>query len=180
MNDQTNAHNPSIAEPADGNTITPLPGEPGIPQVTAARSANWSRKGALGLGMMVLTLVLFAGFAINRYFTSGPATDEDAKLVRDKPSAASAGTRALDMTAPPAPRIPALLPTIEVAEPIGVRSGPASPKGNSADDAPVLIVTSRPGGHSSSAGLPNATGPGDASANPDDPVANTGRNLQAY
>ena len=181
MNEQTNANNPSTADPADGNTITPLPGEPGIPQVTAARSANWSRKGALGLGMMVLTLVLFAGFAINRYFTSGPATDQDAKLVRDKPSAASAGTRALDMTAPPAPRVPALLPTPEVAEPIGVRSGGAvEPKGHSADDAPVLIVSSRPGGHSSSAGLPNATVSGDASANPDDPVANTGRNLQAY
>ena len=180
MNDQANAHNPSNAQPADGNTITPLPGEPGIPQVTAARSINWSRKGALGLGMMVLTLVLFAGFAINRYFTSGPATDQDAKQVRDKPSAASAGTRALDMTAPPAPRVPALLPTTE-AEPIGVRSGgPATPKGASADDAPVLIVSSRPGGHPSSSGLPNATVPGGASANPDDPVANTGRNLQAY
>ena len=58
MNDQTNAHNPSTADPADGNTITPLPGEPGIPQVTAAHSANWSRKGALGLGMMVLTACL--------------------------------------------------------------------------------------------------------------------------
>ena len=181
MNDQANAHNPSTANPADGNTITPLPGEPGIPQVTAARSTNWSRKGALGLGMMVLTLVLFAGFAINRYFTSGPATDQDAKLVRDKPSAASAGTRALDMTAPPAPRVPALLPTTETAEPIGIRSGEAAaPKGQSADDAPVLIVSSRPGGHSGSAGIPNATVPGQASADPDDPVANTSRNLQAY
>lgn len=181
MKDQTNAHNPSTADPADGNTITPLPGEPGIPQVTTARSTNWSRKGALGLGMMVLTLMLFAGFAINRYFTSGPATDQDAKLVRDKPSAASAGTRALDMTAPPAPRVPALLPTPEEAEPIGVRGGgAATPKGLSADDAPVLIVSSRPGGHSSSTGRPNATVPDDASANPDDPMANTGRNLQAY
>jgi type IV secretion system protein VirB10 len=181
MNDQANAQGPSTAEPSDGNTITPLPGEPGIPQVTAARSSNWSRKGALGLGMMVLTLVLFAGFAINRYFTSGSAADEDAKMVRDKPSAASAGTRALDMTAPPAPRIPALLPTNEVAEPIGVRSGaPASPKGPSADDAPVLIVSSRPGALIGSAGTSSASLPGEVSANPDDPVANTGRNLLAH
>ncbi|MDZ4173153.1 MAG: type IV secretion system protein VirB10 [Hydrogenophaga sp.] len=180
MNDQANAQGPSTAEPPDGNTITPLPGEPGIPQVTAARSSNWSRKGALGLGMMVLTLVLFAGFAINRYFTSGSA-DEDTKMVRDKPSAASAGTRALDMTAPPAPRVPALLPTNEVAEPIGVRSGaPASPKGPSADDAPVLIVSSRPGAQFGSAGTSNTSLPGEGSENPDDPVANTGRNLQAY
>jgi type IV secretion system protein VirB10 len=181
MNDQANAQGPSTADPPDGNTITPLPGEPGIPQVTAARSSNWSRKGALGLGMMVLTLVLFAGFAINRYLTSGSATDEDSKMVRDKPSAASAGTRALDMTAPPAPRVPALLPTNEAAEPIGVRSGaPASPKGPSADDAPVLIVTSRPGARSGAVGTLNTSISGEASANPDDPVANTGRNLQAY
>jgi type IV secretion system protein VirB10 len=180
MNDQANAQGPSTAEPPDGNTITPLPGEPGIPQVTAARSSNWSRKGALGLSMMVLTLVLFAGFAINRYFASGSA-DEDTKMVRDKPSAASAGTRALDMTAPPAPRVPALLPTNEVAEPIGVRSGaPASPKGPTAHDAPVLIVSSRPGALSGSADRSNASLSGEASENPDDPVANTGRNLQAY
>ena len=181
MNDQANGQNSSDAEPPDGNTITPLPGEPGIPQLTAARSINWSRKGALGLGMMVLTLVLFAGFAINRYFTGGPTSDEDAKLVRDRPSAASAGTRSLDMTAPPAPRVPALLPTNEVAEPIGVRgSGPASPKGLSADDAPVLIVSSRPGPLSGSSGTSNASFPGEAPPNPDDPVGNTSRNLQAY
>ncbi len=182
MNDQANAQNPSDVDPPDGNTITPLPGEPGIPQVTAARSINWSRKGALGLGMMVLTLVLFAGFAVNRYLTSTPASDKDAKLVRDKPSAASAGTRALDMTALPAPRVPALLPTPEVAEPIGVRSGaPASPnQGISADDAPVLIVSSRLGALSGSSGPSNAMLPGESPANPDDPVANTGRNLQAY
>ncbi|MDZ4279991.1 MAG: type IV secretion system protein VirB10 [Hydrogenophaga sp.] len=182
MNDQGNAQGPSNAEPTDGNSITPLPGEPGIPQVTAARSINWSRKGALGLGMMVLTLVLFAGFAINRYVTSGPTSDEDAKLVRDRPSAASAGTRSLDMTAPPAPRVPALLPTPEVAEPIGVRGGgPAPPnKGTAPEDAPVLIVSARPGALSGSSGTSNAWRSGEASANPDDPVGNTSRNLQAY
>jgi type IV secretion system protein VirB10 len=181
MNDQANAQGLSTAEPSDGNTITPLPGEPGIPQVTEARSINWSRKGALGLGMMVLTLVLFAGFAINRYVISGQSADEDSKLVRDRPSAASAGTRSLDMTAPPAPRVPALLPTPEVAEPIGVRSGgPAAPKGMSADDAPVLIVSSRPGAISGTSGTSNSAISDEASANLDDPVANTGRNLQAY
>ncbi|KRB96400.1 type IV secretion system protein VirB10 [Hydrogenophaga sp. Root209] len=182
MNDQANARNSSDADPPDGNTITPLPGEPGIPQVTAARSINWSRKGALGLGMMVLTLVLFAGFAINRFFTSGPISNEDAKLVRDRPSAASAGTRTLDMTAPPAPRVPALLPTLEVAEPIGVRGGGPSPpnKGTAPEDAPVLIVSARPGALSGSSSTSNASRPGEASANPDDPVGNTSRSLQAY
>ncbi len=181
MNDQANAQGPSTAEPSDGNTISPLPGEPGIPQVTATRNIEWSRKGALGLGMMVLTLVLFAGFSVNRYFTSSSSADEDNKLIRDKPSAASAGTRALDMTAPTSPRVPALLPTPEVTEPIGVRSnGPSSPQSPSPDDAPVLIVSSRPGALSGPSGKSNTAFTDDASANLDDPVANTDRNLQAY
>jgi type IV secretion system protein VirB10 len=199
MNDQSQSQNPSAEEPADGadstdgNTITPLPGEPGIPRVTAARSVNWSRKGALGLIMMVLTLVLFAGFAFNQYFTGGPPVDQDSKLARDKPSAASAGTRTLDMAIAPAPppRVPALLPTDEAVEPIGVRrSGPETsqaggPKGMSPDDAPVLIVSSRPSALSGlagqgSAGKPNAGFSGEGSVNPDDPLASTSRNLQAY
>ena len=192
MIDQLTPQSPSTEEPADGtensdgNTITPLPGEPGIPQVTAARSLNWSRKGAFGLSMMVLTLVLFSAFAIDRYFTGGPKLDEDSKLVRDRPSAASAGTRALDMSVASKPRVPALLPTNEVAEPIGVRhSGPEAPKGLSPDDAPVLIVSSRPGALSGSSvqgstGMPNGGPPGEDSVNPDDPVASTARSLQAY
>jgi type IV secretion system protein VirB10 len=198
MNDQSHSQNPSAEEPAnstdstDGNTITPLRGEPGIPRVTAARSVNWSRKGALGVIMMVVTLVLFAGFAFNRYFTGDPPVDQDSKLARDRPSAASAGTRTLDMAVAPTPppRVPALLPTGD-AEPIGVRrSGPdtsqaGGPKGMSPDDAPVLIVSSRPGALSGSsrqgsAGKPNAGFPDEGSANPDDPLASTSRNLQVY
>ncbi len=194
MNDQSQPQNPSAEEPADGadnpdgNTITPLRGEPGIPRVTAARSVNWSRKGALGVVMMVMTLVLFAGFAFNRYFTGGPPVDQNSKLTRDRPSAASAGTRTLDMAAPPAPppRVPALLPTDETVEPIGVRrSGPEPSKGMSPDDAPVLIVSSRPGALSGSSGQgstgkPDAGFSGESSANPDDPLASTSRNLQTY
>lgn len=124
MNDRIRPQNTSTVGPnggADGNSITPLPGEPGIPQVTAARNTNWSLKGALGLGMAVLTLVLFAAFAMSKFVTSGPPADADSKLVRDRPSAASAGTRRLDMEIAPAPRVPALLPTNDVVEPIGVR-----------------------------------------------------------
>jgi type IV secretion system protein VirB10 len=194
MNDQPQPQNPSAEEPADGadstdgNTITPLRGEPGIPRVTAARSVNWSRKGALGVVMMVLTLVLFAGFAFNKYFTGGPPVDQDSKLVRDRPSAASAGTRTLDMAVVPAPppRVPALLPTDEAVEPIGVRRGTPEPsKGMSPDDAPVLIVSSRPGALSGSsgqgsAGKPDAGPAGEGSVNPGDPLASTSRNLQTY
>lgn len=191
MNDQTHPQSPSSAEPndgADGNTITPLAGEPGIPQVTEARSVDWSLKGALGLGMAVLTLVLFAAFAISNYFNGGSAADDDTKLVRDRPSAASAGTRRLDMEAPRAPRVPALLPTEDVAEPIGVRRGggdASSPKGVSPEDAPVLIVSSRPGAFAGSsrqdpAGRSDGSLPGESLGDPDDPVNNTTRNLQVY
>jgi type IV secretion system protein VirB10 len=194
MNDQSQPQNPSAEEPADGadntdsNTITPLRGEPGIPRVTAARSVNWSRKGALGVVMMVMTLVLFAGFAFNKYFTGGPPVDQDSKLARDRPSAASASTRTLDMAVTPAPppRVPALLPTDDVVEPIGVRRGtPEPPKGMSPDDAPVLIVSSRPGALLGSSGQgsvdkPDAGPAREGLANPDDPLASTSRNLQAY
>jgi type IV secretion system protein VirB10 len=55
----------------------------------------------------------------------------------------------------------------------------------SPDDAPVLIVSSRPGALSGSsgqgsAGKPDAGFPGEGSVNPDDPLASTSRNLLVY
>jgi type IV secretion system protein VirB10 len=182
---------------ADGNTITPLPGELGIPNVAARQTISWSRKGLLAVALLVLSLILVSGFSIHRFAASGQTDDEEAKLVRDRPSAASAGTRRLDMAVAPAPRIPALLPSDEVAEPIGVRrSGQETPSGNgpkgvSPDDAPVLVVSSRPGALTALSGTsvqrpgsaPHTTDtgqPGDVPMNPDDPVSITSLNLQAY
>lgn len=200
MNTPSNPSDPQPGEPpagVDGNTITPLPGELGIPNVAARQTISWSRKGLLAVALLVLSLILVSGFSIHRFAASSQTDDEASKLVRDRPSAASAGTRRLDMAVAPAPRIPALLPLDEVAEPIGVRrSGQETPsasgsKGLSPDDAPVLVVSSRPGALAALSGTsvqrpgsaPNApdTGlPGEGPTNPDDPAAITSLNLQAY
>ena len=146
---------------ADGNTISPLPGEPGIPNVAARQRISMSKKGLLAVALLIGSLVAVAAFTIQRFSASGKKADEaESKLVKDKPTAATSEPRRLEMPPAPtasaavatAPRIPALTPTAdELAEPIGVRrtgsGAPASggPKVVPPEDAPVLLVTTRPG-----------------------------------
>jgi|JI9StandDraft_1071089.scaffolds.fasta_scaffold92242_2 type IV secretion system protein VirB10 len=190
---------------ADGNTIAPLPGEPGIPNVATRHRTAMSRKGLLAVFLLIGSLVAVAAFAIQRFVSSGKnADDAESKLVRDKPTAATSEPRRLEMPPAPtasavvatAPRIPALTPTAdELAEPIGVRrtgsGAPASggPKVVPPEDAPVLLVTTRPGalpppGASSrraDALAPSAEGmPASETPDPNDPIAATSRNLQGY
>ena len=190
---------------ADGNTIAPLPGEPGIPNVATRHRTAMSRKGLLAVFLLIGSLVAVAAFAIQRLASSGKnADDAESKLVRDKPTAATSEPRRLEMPPAPtasaavatAPRIPALTPTAdELAEPIGVRrtgsGAPASggPKVVPPEDAPVLLVTTRPGalpspgastrradaGATFSEGMPASETP-----DPNDPIAATSRNLQGY
>lgn len=147
---------------ADGNTISPLPGEPGIPNVATRQRMAVSTKGLLAVVLLIGSLVaVAAAFAIQRFSASGKSADEAAsKLVKDKPTAATSEPRKLEMPPAPAataavttaPRIPALTPTAdEVAEPIGVRrtgSGAPASGGQKVappEDAPILLVTTRPG-----------------------------------
>jgi type IV secretion system protein VirB10 len=200
-------HDPELAadQEADGNTIAPLPGEPGIPNVATRQRIAMSKKGLLAVVLFIGTLVTVAGFTIQNFVSSGKkAEDAESKLVRDKPAAATAEPRKLEMPPAPtasaavatAPRIPALTPMAdELAEPIGVRrtgsGAPTSggPKVAPPEDAPVLLVTTRPGA------LPAPGAPtrrADASAtpvegmaasepaDPNDPIAATSRNLQGY
>ncbi|GAA0739630.1 type IV secretion system protein VirB10 [Ideonella azotifigens] len=185
---------------ADGHTISPLPGEAGIPNVAARPRVSMSKKGLLAVALLMGSLVAVASLTIQRFTASGKkADDAAAALVKNKPTAATVEPRQLDMSAAPAAsappatasRIPALTPTAEeLAEPIGVRrtgSGDAAsggPKMASPQDAPVLLVTSRPGAltRKADAAAPpaqdGATSP-DA-AGPIDPMAATSRNLQGY
>jgi type IV secretion system protein VirB10 len=95
------------------------------------------------------------------------------------------------------PRIPALAPTAdEMAEPIGIRrtgaGGPSSGGSKVAppEDAPILLVSTRPGALTALTGASPARGnaappSGDADtaaeqAVPTDPIAATTRNLQGY
>ncbi len=189
---------------ADGNTISPLPGEPGIPNVAARQRISMSKKGLLAVLLLIGSLVAVAAFTIQRLSASGKKADEESKLVKDKPTAATSEPRRLEM--PPAttasaanaaaPRIPALTPTADdLAEPIGVRrtgsgaSASGGPKVVPPEDAPVLLVTTRPGalpapGASTrrvDAAAPSSEGtPAPEPVDPNDPIAATSRNLQGY
>ena len=112
----------------DGNTISPLPGEPGIPNVAAAaQRMPMSKKGLLA----VVLLIALAGRGrrpsrSQRFAASGKkADDADVEARRRPPDGRhrraaqardAAGTgRAVAGVAAAAPRIPALVPTAEEA-----------------------------------------------------------------
>jgi type IV secretion system protein VirB10 len=199
---------PHVERPDDdANAIAPLPGEAGIPNVAERPRISISKKGLLGVGMLVLSLVVVAAFAVHRFSAGGKkAEDAHSRLAGNRPSAATTEPRRLEVPFPVAaavaasspsaagPRIPAIVPTAEEpAEPIGVRrTGAGAPAGGntktvSPEDAPVLLVTSRPGATRAAAALapagteqqpaPITEGP---ESNPNDPIANTARNLQGY
>ena len=194
------------------NTMSPLPGEPGIPDVSVRRQISLSGKGLLAVGLLMLSLVGVSAFSIQRFTASGKSPDdEQSKRVSDRPAAATAEPRRLEMPAAAgpsvavaaAPRIPALVPTAEEsAEPIGVRrTGQASASSGrsnvvSPEDAPILLVSVRPGAVTSITGSPprrndgaddtsgavsqeNSSGAMDAQQ-PSDPLATTTRSLQGY
>jgi type IV secretion system protein VirB10 len=192
-----------IPEP-DDNALSPLPGEPGIPDVAARQGIALSKKGLLAVALLVFSLVAVLGFTIQRVAASGKSSDASVHTqVRDKPAAATTEPRKLDMAPEPtastsagSPRIPALLPTAdEMAEPIGVRrtgvagAGSGSAKAPRPEDAPVLLVTTRPG---AVGGMSAASARSDGRTQmagaelqsavnaPDNPLAAAAQNLQGY
>jgi type IV secretion system protein VirB10 len=194
-------------KPSDGNTIAPLPGEPGIPNVVQRHRSPMSRKGLLAVGLLVLSLVTVSALSIQRLAASGKKPDDgEPKRVSDRPAAATTEPRKLEMplaaatsaSAPAAhaPRIPALIPTAQEAEPIGVRrTGQAGPTTSGAkpvkpEDAPVMLVTMRPGSTSTRASISTRTAaiepahqtPGEAQppTGSNDALAATTRQLEDY
>jgi type IV secretion system protein VirB10 len=194
------------ADQRDAGTIQPLPGEPGIPNVEERLRQPMSKKGLLAVGLLILSIIAVAAFGIVRLTGSGKkADDAETKLASNRPSAATTEPRKLEMPAAhaasapavassaPAPRIPALVPTAEeLAEPIGVRrTGQAAPnsgtpKAISPEDAPVLLVTSRPtavlpaaAGHSGRADAHESQERGGQQSTAE-PLDQTRQNLDAY
>lgn len=192
----------------DGSAISPLPGEPGIPDVAVRQRASMSRKGLLAVILLIGSLIAVAAFSIQRAASGGKKPGEaESKLLRDKPTSATAEPRRPEIPLAPtakspdaaAPRIPALTPKAEeLAEPIGVRrtgsGAPSSggPKVVPPEDAPILLVATRPGAPPVAGATIRRPGaavptPGDAHlsapVDPDeqyDPIAATSRNLQDY
>lgn len=68
MNDPVRAENRPDDDP---NSIAPLPGEPGIPNVAERQRLAVSKKGLLALGLFVLTLIVIAAFTIQKFAASG-------------------------------------------------------------------------------------------------------------
>ncbi|MFT7773063.1 type IV secretion system protein VirB10 [Roseateles sp.] len=149
--------------PPGDDGLSPLSGEPGIPDVAAASRSAVSSKGLLAVAMLVLSLVVVCALAIHRFAANTRHAGAEDRLNGDKPVAAAAEPRRLEMPARPpaspapsaAPRVPALVPDLrpagdEEAEPIGVRRSNGSGSTGSGqaaippEDAPVLLVSTSP------------------------------------
>ena len=175
-------------DPADaGNVITPLEGEAGIPSVARPTGVNVSRKGVFAVALLALSLVAVSAVSINRALSSREHGDEASKRLGDRPAAAGGDARRLDMTLPPAApasaarMIPAIVPTAEErrAEPIPLRQN--EPARVAPEDAPVLLVSSRPTPTADASGRRTQAAPsaGEAPA-PETPLDGTRRNLETY
>lgn len=208
-----------------------------IPDVSVPRRMPLSMKGLLAVLLLVSSLVAASTAAIQRLTVGFWKTgDDDRPTSRNRPAAAMAEPRKLDLSeaaafplsntaastasgastrpgpeahngpgAPPAHRIPALVPTEEeLAEPIGVRrTGAPAQSGQTsrailAEDAPVMLVTTKPSMAQPPTGAPRSADPTynprsgthrdsapgseqDApGSGPMDPRAATERNLQEY
>lgn len=157
-----------------------------IPDVATPRRQPLSLKSLLALLLVAGFLVVWAGSALQQFIAGFSKPDaEDSQTLRDRPAAASAEPRKLDLSkmatavgphaaasaagapgAEPGPRVPALVPTEEeLAEPIGVRraSTPAQPgpasKTTLPEDAPVMLVSARPIQGPITAGAPGGATP---------------------
>lgn len=184
-----------VPDEDDGNTLKPLPGEAGMPDVAKRAPLDWSGKGLLSVMLVGCSVVLFVGFSVQRCSAADPPT-VDASPMRDRPLAASSRPRKLDLTPPAAPRVPALLPDKDDAESIGVQrtgqnAASVKPTGQTPEDAPVMVVSSRPGAPVSAGASPAQRGgsasrdaesnaQGDAAANPDDALATASRSLEQH
>lgn len=204
MNEHPQPADPTASEVGqDGRRLEPLPGEAGIPDVAVRRAASTSKKGLFAIAFLGVTLIVVAAISVQRVMPGSRKTDDaQTKLASDRPAAATTEPRRLDMTPPPAPasaatpRIPALIPTpAEIAEPIGVRrtgqGAPTTggPKTPAPEDAPVLLVSTRPGGalageRGLKASSPSALSPSGtaqaADSDENEPLQATTRNLQNY
>jgi type IV secretion system protein VirB10 len=176
---------------ADSNTIEPLEGEPGIPSVTQPRKVAISRKGIFAVAFVALALIAGSAFWVGQMYPSS-RKDPDKRLA-DRPTAAANEPRQLDMTLPPIakasapePRIPALIPRAdEQPDPIGVRRNAQTPSTSAAkqiapEDAPVVLVSSRPGLAGTSTARAPSQGAAPTTDSQEEPLEGTRRNLDGY
>ena len=184
------------ADEPRADKLAPLPGEAGIPSVAEPPRVSVSRKGVVAVALLVVSLIAVSAVSLQRAISSKKPDDAESKRAGDRPTAASVEPRKLDLSLPVAnrpassagstTRIPAIVPTDdELAEPIGVRRTGQAPSTTSAtkpmapEDAPAVLVSSRPGtfGPGAPAGSTQEASTFDTPASP---LQQTRRNLEAY
>jgi type IV secretion system protein VirB10 len=177
----------------DRNEIAPLEGEAGIPSVTQSRPNELSGKGIFAVVLFVLSIVAIGAMWTSRALSSSPK-DADARRLADRPTAAAAEPRRLDLSLPPlakAPAPPPSIPAIEpipedrLADPIAVRRTGQSGAGNTSkaapEDAPVLLVSSKPQGATADAAARTSSRVSqDTAVAAGEPLDSTRRNLDVY
>ena len=170
--------------------MAPLPGELGIPNVAQRRRASVSRKAIVPAVLLIGTIVAMLGLSIHRFGASSKPGDEAGKRPGQRPVAAAAESRRLELPSRPpltaiAPtdgRIPALEATAEEAAPIGLRSAQTnSPAALRPEDAPIMLW-SRPGPNTTPAARSDGSaadraGPSDSGGSA---AARAARNLADY
>jgi type IV secretion system protein VirB10 len=188
------------APAGQASAVTALEDEAGIPSVAQARTGRVAWKGVFAVVLLLVSMAAVSVVSINRALSNDKKdADEASKRVSDRPVAASAEMRKLDLTlaaktaapasAPAGTYIPAITPTAEdhLAEPIGVRRTGQAPataaQRMSPEDAPVLLVTSRPqpsAQSSKEAARVTATPRESEDTRADEPLEATRRNLEGY
>jgi type IV secretion system protein VirB10 len=196
MNESKASGPPSTsAHREPGNTVSPLDGEAGIPSVSQPRTVTVSRKGVFAVGLLAVTLIAFSAISISRVL-SDPTKDGDeaSKLAGQRPSAAAAEPRRLDLTLPLSARapasaaapgermIPAILPLPDDARPEPIQVRRIDAQRIAPEDAPAVLLASRPnsGGAVGSVAARQAATASDGTSEAPDSLDSTRRNLDAY
>lgn len=141
-----------IAPPPMTDTLEPLAGEPGIPDIARRSGPTLSRKALIAGLVLIASIVSMLGMSIHRFTASAPADPASNKRPAQRPSAAATEAKRLDLSIAPPPvpaggRIPALVPTAEErAAPIGLQGGSRDATRTSPEDAPVMLLSSKASG----------------------------------
>lgn len=131
------------------DTIEPLAGEPGIPDIAQRSRPALSRKALIAGVVLIASIVSMLGMSIHRFTASAPADPASKKRPAQRPSAAATEAKRLDLSIPAPPmqageRIPALVPSAEErAAPIGLQGGSRDATRTSPEDAPVMLLSGK-------------------------------------
>ena len=107
MNSSLDKGNEGARDAGADSTLSPLPGEAGIPSVASSARSSVSVKGLVAVVLLILLVVGVAVLGIQRFAGTGKKTDEaSSKRVGDRPAAATGEPRRLELPTAPAASAP--------------------------------------------------------------------------